>query len=447
MEKLAILGGKPVIDESVKIPEELFKWPLFGKEDEDAVLEVFHDNTMSGNLVTRKFEEEFAAWQGRKYAVACCNGTMSLQTAMWAIGLKAGDEIICPTKTYWASCLSAQNLGVSVVFANVDKNTLCLDPDDLERCLSPWTKAIMVVHYYGHPADMDRIMAFAKEHNLKVIEDVSHAQGGMYKGKKLGTFGDISAMSLMSMKSLACGELGIMVTDDKAYYDRCVAYLHYERNNEDNITTEGMEEYYHMPLSGMKGRANQLCTAYARTQLKTYDAKIAELQKAINYFWDCMEGVPGIQAHRVDRSEGSTMAGWYIPHFIYNKEELGGLDIHVFADAVKAETGYYPGLGGNLPLHIHPIFQTYDGMGLGKPSRIAFAHRDVRELDKALKPTEEIECAEIPYFRKYLPEYIKLYADGFRKVAENYQQLLDVQNDAEGAMEGQWYGKVNKTDK
>ena len=81
------------------------------------------------------------------------------------------------------------------------------------------------------------------------------------------------------------------------------------------------------------------------------------------------------------------------------------------------------------------------------PSRIAFAHRDVRELDKALKPTEEIECAEIPYFRKYLPEYIKLYADGFRKVAENYQQLLDVQNDAEGAMEGQWYGKVNKTDK
>ena len=106
MEKLAILGGKPVIDESVKIPEELFKWPLFGKEDEDAVLEVFHDNTMSGNLVTRKFEEEFAAWQGRKYAVACCNGTMSLQTAMWAIGLKAGDEIICPTKTYWASCLA-----------------------------------------------------------------------------------------------------------------------------------------------------------------------------------------------------------------------------------------------------------------------------------------------------------------------------------------------------
>jgi len=446
MEKLALLGGKPVFD-GVEVPEKLFKWPVFKQEDEDAILEVFHDNTMSGNLVTRKFEEEFAAWQQRKYAVACCNGTMSLQTAMWALGLKAGDEVICPTKTYWASCLSAQNLGAAVVFANVDPDTMCLDPDDLERCLSPWTKAIIVVHYYGHPADMDRIMAFAKKHDLKVIEDVSHAQGGMYKGKRLGTFGDIAAMSLMSMKSFSCGELGIMVTDDKAYYDRAVAYLHYERNNADNITTEGLEEYFHMPLSGMKGRANQLCTAYARVQLKDYDERIKDIRKAVNYFWDLLEGVPGIHAHRVDEKEGSTMAGWYIPHFIYRKEELGGLSIRLFSDAVEAETGFKSGVGGNLPLHIHPIFQTFDSMGLGKPSRIAFAHRDVRELDKGLERSEKIECGSLPYFRCYMPEIIELYAKAFRKVAENYEQLLDLQKENDGTLDGQWYGKVNKTDK
>ena len=237
MEKLALLGGKPVLDPAL-VPKELTKWPILTKEDEDALMDVFFNNTMSGNETTIEFEKEFAAWQGVNYAVAATNGTMALQAAMYAIGLQAGDEVICPTKTYWASCLAAQNLGASVVFANVQPDSMNLDPNDLERCLSPWTKAIIVVHYCGYPADMDPIMAFAKKHNLKVIEDVSHAQGGMYKGKKLGTFGDIAGMSLMSGKSFACGELGILVTDNKEYHDRALAYLHYERNNEENVDTE-----------------------------------------------------------------------------------------------------------------------------------------------------------------------------------------------------------------
>lgn len=443
MEKLAILGGKPVID-GIEIPEELFKWPIFTQEDEDALLDVFRNNSMSGNLITQEFEKEFAQWIGRKHAVACCNGTMALQAAMFGIGLGAGDEIICPTKTYWASCLSAQTLGAAVVFANVDPETLCIDPDDLERCLSPWTKAIMAVHYYAHPCEMHKIMAFAKKHNLKVIEDVSHAQGGYYKGKKLGTFGDIAAMSLMSQKSFAAGELGILVADDEKVYERSLAYLHYERNNEENIHSEELLPYLHMPLSGMKGRANQLCTAYARVQLKHYDERIAEIRKAINYFWDLLEGVPGMHPHRVDESEGSTMAGWYLPHYTYHPEELGGLDIHVFSDAVKAETGFGSVPGGNFPLHTHPIFQTFDPIGLGKPARIAFAHRDVRELDKDLTPSEKIICAGLPYFRKYMPEYIRLYAEGFRKVAENYEQLLHMSNNNNNQADGQWYGKVNR---
>lgn len=443
MEQLAILGGKPVID-GVKIPEELFKWPIYTQEEEDAILEVYRDNSMSGNLITQAFEKEFAQWIGREYGVACCNGTMSLQAAMFGIGLGAGDEIICPTKTYWASCLSAQTLGATVVFANVDPETLCLDPDDLERCLSPWTKAIMAVHYFAHPCEMDKIMAFAKKHNLKVIEDVSHAQGGYYKGKKLGTFGDVAAMSLMSQKSFAAGELGILITDNRKVYERALAYLHYERNNEENIHDEELLPYLHMPLSGMKGRANQFCTAIARVQLKYYDERIAEIRKAINYFWDLLEGVPGIHALRVDESEGSTMAGWYQPYYTYHPEELGGLDFHAFSEAVKAETGFGSVNGSNFPLHTHPIFQTYDGMGLGKPSRIAFAHRDVRELDAALKPSEEIICGGLPYFRKFMPEYIELYAKGFRKVAENYQQLLKINQDDNGQVDGQWYGKVNR---
>ena len=169
MSELAIFGGKPAVDES-KIPESLFKWPIVTKEDEDGVLDVLRRGAMSGLDVTEKFEKEFAKWQKRKYAIGYCNGTMALQAAMFACKMGAGDEMICPSKTYWASCLQAFNLGSTVVFADIHPTSLCIDPNDIERCIGPRTKAIMVVHYLGHPADMDPIMEIANKHNLYVIE-------------------------------------------------------------------------------------------------------------------------------------------------------------------------------------------------------------------------------------------------------------------------------------
>ena len=148
MEKLALLGGTPVV--TAPAPQELFKWPILTQEDIDAAMDVVINNKFSGTDITLKFQEEFAAWQGRKYALAFANGTMSLMTAMFAIGLGAGDEIICPTKTYWASISPAMNFGASVVFCNVT-DMLTIDPDDIERCITPRTKAIMVVHYLGYP--------------------------------------------------------------------------------------------------------------------------------------------------------------------------------------------------------------------------------------------------------------------------------------------------------
>jgi perosamine synthetase len=304
MSELAIFGGKPAIDKK-KVPDSLFKWPIVTKEDEDAVLDVLRRGAMSGLDVTEKFEKEFAKWQKRKYAIAYCNGTMSLQAAMYACKIGAGDEIICPSKTYWASCLQAFNLGATVVFADIHPRTLCIDPDDIERCIGPRTKAIMVVHYLSHPADMDPIMAIAKKHNIYVIEDVSHAQGGMYKGRMLGTFGHVAAMSAMSGKSFATGEMGILVTDDKEMYDRAMAYCHYERNNSKYISTDYLLKYASMPLGGVKGRVNQMCAAMGRVQLKYYDERTAEIRKAMKYFWSLLEGVPGIRAHMVDESDGS----------------------------------------------------------------------------------------------------------------------------------------------
>ena len=441
MSELAIRGGKPLL-ERFDLPEELFRWPIVTEEDEAAVLDVLRRNRASGNEITTLFEQEFAAWNGRKHGVCACNGTMAIEAAFFAAGLRPGDEIICPTKTYWASILSAQKLGATVVFANVDPDTVCLDPADLERCLSPWTKAIVVVHYWAHPCDMDRIMAFAKAHGLLVIEDYSHAQGGYYKGKRIGTFGDIAATSLMSQKSFAAGELGILVTDKDEYYERALAYLHYERNNETNIHLPELTPYCNVPLGAMKGRANQMCTAFARVQLKYYDERIAEIRRALNYFWDRLEGAPGVHGLRVDERDGSNMAGWYVPHFTYHPAELEGLSFHVFCDAVAAEIGWPIPVGGNYPLHTHPVFRTYDPTGTGKPLRIAHAHRDVRELDKALAPSEAILCGEVPYFKHLMKEEIDKVADGFLKVIDNYKKLTDLQDGRDALTEGQWYGKV-----
>ena len=437
MEKLAILGGTPAI---VNPPiKKLFNWPIITQEDENAALDVIRNNSFSGIDITKKFQDEFAEWIGTKHAVAYCNGTMALAATMFAIGLGKGDEIICPTKTYWASILQATSFGASAVFCNIDE-TLCIDPDDIERCISPATKAIMVVHYSSCPCDMDRIMAIAKKHNLYVIEDVSHAQGGFYKGRRLGTIGDIAGMSLMSQKSFSAGELGIVVTNNRRLYERSIAYGHYERNNEENIIeSDELKPYFHMSLGAVKGRANQLCTAIARVQLKYYDERCAEVRRAMNYFCDLIENIPGINPIRVDESTGSNMAGWYAGKCIYKPEFFHGLPVEKFAEALNAE-GVDTYANGNYCLHTHEYFRSFDLFSDGAPTRIAYNNRDVRELDKLCRPSEQIFSIGLPLFRSFDKEWIEKYATAFRKVAENHQQLLSAENNKNA--EGQWYGKV-----
>ena len=434
MDQLALFGGKPAIG---PVPEKLFRWPITTHEDEKAILEVFRANAQSGTQITEQFEREFAAWQGARHAVAYCNGTLAVEAAMYACGLGAGDELICPSKTYWASCLQAFRLGATVVFADIEPDSLCIDPNDLERCIGPRTKAIMVVHYLAHPANMDGIMAVAQKHNLRVIEDVSHAQGGLYKGRKLGSFGDIAAMSLMIGKSFATGEMGIVVTDSRELHDRALAYAHYERNNSRYIETDDLLRYASMPLGGVKGRVNQMCSAMGRVQLKYYDQRCAEIRQAMNLFWDLLADVPGLKAHRVDEATGSTMAGWYCPHGIYKRDELGGLPLSCFAEALKAE-GYNMSIGGNLPLHTHPVFQDYNGMKTAKPTRVAFAERDVRLLDRPLPVTESIEIFSIPWFKHVKTDIIGQYAAAFRKVAAHAEQLRR-QAKPDESRPGRWY--------
>jgi len=420
--KLALLGGP----EAVKVdPGDLFDWPLVTPEVEEAVLEVLRAGKMSGMDVTKEFEKEFAAWHGMDYALAHNTGTASLQGAMFGLGIGKGDEIICPSITYWASCLPVYALGGTVVFADIDPETLCIDPNDIEHRITERTKAIVVVHYAAHPADMDPILEIARRHGVKVIEDPSHAHGALYRGKLVGTMGDVAGFSLMSGKSLACGEGGIMLTNDHRVYERALLFGHYARHYE--ISLEDLAAGAELPWGGYKYRMHQLTSAMARVQLRNYSKQMAEIDRAMNYFGDSLEDAPGIRVHRPPRDSGLTMGGWYAPLGLYRREELGGLSISRFCDAVTAE-GVPCTPGCNKALHLHPLFNTVDVYQHGKPTRIANLPEgvDVRQTPGSLPVAEGIQkrVFRIPWFKRYRPRFIEQYAAAFCKVADNCQDLL-----------------------
>ncbi len=420
---LALFGGSKAIatDEG-----DTFTWPIVTKEDEAAVLDVLRRGAMSGSDVTRQFEKEFAAWQGAAFALAHSTGTAAIEAAMFGCKVGMGDEIICPSVTYWAACLQVYSLRGTVVFADVDPDTLCIDPKDIEHRITPRTKAIMVVHYLGHPADMDAIMAIARRRGVKVIEDVSHAQGGLYKGRKVGSIGDVSGISLMSAKSLVAGEAGMLTTNDREIYERACGWGHYERFlMPQDLETPYLKEKTGLPLGGHKYRMHQMSAAVGRVQLKHYDARCEEIRKAMNYFWDLLEGVPGLRAHRPPADSNSNMGGWYAAHGHYRPEELGGLSVTRFTQAVTAE-GFRSRPGVNMPLHLHPLFNSIDVYEEGKPTRIAHSDRDLRQPRGSLPVTEGIAARtlSVPWFKQYRPEIIEEYALAFRKAAASYRELL-----------------------
>ena len=267
-------------------------------------------------------------------------------------------------------------------------------------------------------------MAIARKHNIKVIEDVSHAHGGLYKGRKVGTFGDVAGYSLMSGKSLVAGEAGMLTTNDREIYDRAIAFGHYERFG-DSIEAPELKPFTGLPLGGYKYRMHKLSAALGRVQLKYYDQRMAEIQKAMNYFWDLLEGTKGIRAHRPSKDSGSTMGGWYAARGLYVPEELEGLSVTRFTQAVAAE-GCNVTPGCNKPLHLHPLFDTCDVYGHGKPTRIANAKRDLRQPAGSLPVSESIgkRTFSIPCLKHFKPRQIAQYAQAFKKVARYYKELL-----------------------
>ncbi len=421
MSELAVFGGDPV----VTTPRtDLFAWPIFGPEEEAAVLEILRRPNYFDDQVVPAFEREFAAWLGVEYAITESSGTHAVLGALFACGVGAGDEVIVPTSTYWASCVQVLSLKATPVFADIDPDTLNIDPADVARRITDRTRAIVVVHLLGYPVDMDAINALAKPRAIKVIEDASHAHGSVYQGRRVGTLGDIAAFSLCG-KPLAVGEGGIIATANRQLFERAIAWGHNFRFHAQEVHDPALLQYAGLPLGGVTSRMHNLSGAIGRVQLRSYDRRIAEIDQAMNYFWDLLEGTPGIRAHRPPAGSGSNMGGWYNPHAIYHSEELSGLSAARYVEAVRAEG--YPSWTRKCikdPLHAHPLFHDADVYHDGIPTMLAHAERDWRMAWGSLPNAEQVRAFTVPEFRRFDPGAIELYAGIFKKVSRLHEELL-----------------------
>ena len=284
---------------------------VFGEEEKKEVLEVlegrylfrYGDENTDGYLhKVVDFENLLKEKMGAKYAVATTSGTSSLLASLAALGIGAGDEVIVPGYTFIASISTIMLSGAIPVLAEIDES-LTLDPEKLEGLITPRTKAILPVHMLGNPCDMDRILAIAKKHGLLVLEDCCQAFGASYKGKRVGTMGQIGAFSLNLFKTISSGDGGAVITDDENLYERAFGY--HDQGHKPNRT--GVE-IGNRSFVGMNMRMNELTGAVALAQLRKLEDILAALRKNKAMLKGMLSDLPHISFRKInDPGECATL--------------------------------------------------------------------------------------------------------------------------------------------
>lgn len=247
-------------------------WPNYSQEEADLIHQVLLSNKVNywtGNEC-REFENEFAAWVGTKYAVALANGTIALDVALKAIGIKAGDEVIVTSRTFIASASSIVTCGGIPVFADVDENSQNITAETIRAVVSPKTKAIICVHLAGWPCDMDPILTLAEELNLYVIEDCAQAHGAKYKGRSVGSIGHIGAWSFCQDKIMTTGgEGGMVTTNDEKLWSSMWSYKDHGKSWDAVYNEQHAPGFRWVHRSfGMNGRMIEIQAVIGRMQLK-----------------------------------------------------------------------------------------------------------------------------------------------------------------------------------
>ena len=281
----------------------------FGKEEMDSVMEVMKTGYLFryGSESDPKFlhqvstlEKEFAQYSGSEYALATSSGTSSLLVSLVALGLKPGDEVIVPAYTFVATYSACIFAGCVPVLAEIDES-LSLDPDDIERRITPRTKAIIPVHMLGNSCDMDRIMEIARKHNLLVLEDCCQAAGASYKGKKVGTIGDMGAFSLNLFKTINSGDGGLVISNNEGFYQ--TAFGVHDQGHKPNRF--GVEVGARSVL-GLNFRMNEITGAVALAQLRKIDKIVQTLREKRSKLKKLISEANGFKFRILNDPEGDT---------------------------------------------------------------------------------------------------------------------------------------------
>ena len=249
-----------------------------------------------GSMMTSRLEKAFAEKFDSKFAIAFCNGTATLHIALEAVGVGKGDEVIVPPLTMSSTTLCVLEANATPVFADVDPETFLIDPKSIEKCITPRTKAIIPVSLFGLAPDYDAINAIAKKHNIAVIEDDAQCFLGKYKGKTVGTFGDISSFSFQSSKHMTCGEGGMVITQSEELADKirklaCLGYASVGAKKGKISKTDIQDPNYSRHISlGWNYRMSEICSAVAMGQLDHLDELVDMRIKSANIFMDAVKG-------------------------------------------------------------------------------------------------------------------------------------------------------------
>ncbi|MEA2054365.1 MAG: DegT/DnrJ/EryC1/StrS family aminotransferase [Candidatus Thermoplasmatota archaeon] len=251
-------------------------------EIKDTAIRVLESKKYVKGQEAKTFEQEFAAFCNAKYGVATNSGTSALHVAMLTVGIKRGDEVIVPSHTFVATVSPLLHIGAKPVFTEINKETYTTDPDEIQKKITNKTKAIVPVHLYGHPCDMDTINELAEEHDLKIIEDACQAHGAEYKGKRVGSIGDMACFSFFPSKNMTvAGDGGMIVTNDEEYAIKARALVNQGR-------VEGRK--YEHDFAGFNYRMSELLAAIGRVQLKHLPEWIEKRRNAARMYNEFLEG-------------------------------------------------------------------------------------------------------------------------------------------------------------
>jgi dTDP-4-amino-4,6-dideoxygalactose transaminase len=333
-EKLAIHGGPKAVT------NHLVGWPQFDENAIAAVTDVLRSGKV--NYWTGKrgmeFEKKFAAWQGSKYAISVATGTAALHVALSALGLGPGDEVIVPSYTFIATSFSVVQAGAIPRFADVNLDDHCLSIESAEKLVNERTKAIIPVHLYGNVCDMDKMLAFAKRHNLVVIEDNAEAFGGMYRGKKTGTLGRMAACSFCQNKTFTTGgEGGMVTTDDEELAWKARSFRDHGYDVKERLALLEMEQklpYIHN-MVGWNYRLTEMQSAIGLAELERMDNWNMPTRRRNAYIIiDALRNRPEVKFLPIDTEERRN--GFYTMAFSLDMEKMD-CDIQQFVQAAAEE--------------------------------------------------------------------------------------------------------------